>query len=49
MVHNENTEVAKYLIEKGARINALKDEGVRPLHLAAGYNENAELIKFLIE
>ena len=42
----DNTEIAKFLIEKGADVNAKSRDGSTPLHSAAflGHTEIAELL-----
>ena len=46
--HNSNVKVLKYLIGKGANINAKTNNNVSPLHLAACWNSNIEVLKYLI-
>ena len=46
---NENVEVAKLLVAKGADVNNTKNQVNRsPLHLATLSNENVEVAKFLV-
>ncbi|WP_366521263.1 ankyrin repeat domain-containing protein [uncultured Brachyspira sp.] len=48
--YNENTEVAEYLIDKGADINTpIISDDAYPLILKALENENTALVKLLIE
>jgi ankyrin repeat protein len=44
---NNCTEVARFLLEKGADGNAKSQEGATPLHIAAQKN-NLELVKLLL-
>ena len=41
-------EVVKYLVSKGADVNAKAGNGVTPLHSAVLYNENTDVIKYLV-
>ena len=43
-----NVEIAKLLVEKGAKVNVRNFEKWTPLHMAATYNR-IELAKFLLE
>jgi ankyrin repeat protein len=45
--HNQ-LEVAKYLLDKGADVNAVTADGLTPLHMAA-QNGNINIIKLLLE
>ena len=46
--HNSNVEVLKYLISKGAKINAKGCLGRTPLRLAAQFNSSIEVLSYLI-
>jgi ankyrin repeat protein len=45
--HNQ-LDVAKYLLDKGADVNAVTTDGLTPLHMAA-QNGNIEMTKLLLE
>ena len=44
---NPNVAVTKYLVSKGADVNAKADNGVSPLHIAVGEG-NIEVVKYLV-
>ena len=43
-----NVEVLKYLVSRGADVNAKSDGGASPLHWAATHNTNVEVLKYLV-
>lgn len=47
-VNRSRNEIVKYLIKRGANVNALYDEHYSPLMSAVG-NNNVEMVKLLLE
>ncbi|GHT20696.1 hypothetical protein FACS189419_00260 [Planctomycetales bacterium] len=46
--NNGNVAVVKYLVSKGADVNAKTESGGTLLHVAAAWNENVEVAKYLV-
>ena len=47
-LENKNVDVLKYLLSKGAKINAKNGTGCTPLHEATGSNQSVEIFQFLV-
>jgi ankyrin repeat protein len=47
--YKENAEVVRFLIEKGAKVNAVARLGVTPLSLACNHTIDAEVVRLLLE
>ena len=46
-VENNNIEVVRYVVSLGGNVNAPNHDGRTPFHLAAQYNSNVDVLKYL--